>query len=310
MNLLYIDDKELLGTMMNYLEGHYTTDLEEEYDTVVFASISPSTKKFIEKEKLKKKRIVFITYLEESKIYIQSKLKNKSSESYMKKIYTILKLSDLVITSLPYFRTLLESNDKEKIVVIEKELSILNISKTTNDIFKRNHLNRRKKRFLIFDLDYHFLSYVRDIALKYPKSEILYVGYRKTYLLSSRDKKIVKELPKNIKCIFHFDIQIITDLIQISDMIINFEDINLDRNYLYAILLLKKELMIRHVSLFEDYFINSKNVYTFKTKDGLLKKLEKIEYDRLANLTDNAYDLVKQCTPEKIKEKFIKNLEN
>ncbi len=304
MNLLYIDDKELLCKVISYLPDNYTTDLEEDYDTVVFAEIYPRIINFIENEKAKDKRIVFISYLEEDKIYIQSKLQNRNSKQYMKKIKNILDITDNVIVSLPFFKRTLENIYSGDIAVIEKEMPVINISKTTNEIFKKNHLNRRKKRLLVIDLDYHYLSYVKEIALKYSKSEIIYIGYRKLYLLSSRDKKILKELPNNIKFIFNYDIFSMTDFIQISDMIINFEDINLERKYLYIMFLLKKELMIRHSLIFEDYLINSKNVYTFKTKDGLLKKMDKIEYDRLANLSDNAYDLVKECTFDKIKKKY------
>lgn len=304
MNLLYIDDKELLGKLINYLHDNYTTDLEDDYDTVVFAETSPRIIKFIKNEKEKNKRIVFILYLEEDKIYIQSKLQNKNSKLYIKKIKNILDIVDSVIVSLPFFKSTLENIYQGEIVVIEKELPIVNVSKTTNEIFKRNHLNRRKKKILVIDLDYHYLSYIKDLALKYSKSEIIYIGYRKSYLLSSRDKKLLKELPNNIKFIYNYDFFSMTDFIQISDIIINFEDINLERKYLYIMFLLKKEVMIKHSLIFVDYLINSKNIYTFKTKDGLLKKLGKIEHDRLANLTDNAYDLMKDCTFERIKEKF------
>ena len=34
---------------------------------------------------------------------------------------------------------------------------------------------------------------------------------------------------------------------------------------------------MKQSSFYDNYLINSKNVYTFKTKDGLLKKLNKIE---------------------------------
>ncbi len=309
MNLLYIENKNLLGKLMEYLKDtRYTTDLEESYDTVIFAEISPRIQKFIEREKEKKKRIVFLSYLEENKIYIQSKLQNKSSKLYMRKIASVCSISDLIITSLPFFKNLLKQDYKCQIEVIEKELPILNISKATNDIFKKNHLNRRKKRFLLIDLDYHFLSYAKELAFKYPKSEIIYIGYRQNYLLSSRDKKTLKELPENIKFIYYYDLVTLTDFVQISDMIISFEDVNFKQEYLYIIFLLKKEFMMKQSLLYEDYLINSKNIYTFKTKDGLLKKLDKIEYDRLANLTDNAYDLIKNCTFEKTKEKFEKYL--
>lgn len=302
MTLLYIENKKILGKLMTYLDQDtYTTSLEEDYDTVIFVEVNNRITKKINELKEKNKRIIFIGYLEEKKIYIQSKLKNKSSKSYMEKIKKIVALSDTIIFSLPSFQSIFESV-QEKIKIIEKELPSLTISKVTGDIYKKYGLNKRKKKILLIDLDYHFISYIKDIQDQYPKFELIYLGLKPDYLLSKKDKDLLKEL--NVVFIPYYDRNIMTDLISISHMIIDFEDIDLEHEYLYTIFLLKKELLLKQSSLYEDYLINSKNVYTFKTKEGLLKKLNKIEHDRLGNLTDNAYDLTRNCTFLETKKKF------
>lgn len=306
MNLIYIENKELLGKIMTYLKNTNTlTTSLENFDTVIFAEVNNRIIKNIESFKEQGKRIIFLLYLEENKIYIQSKLNNKTSRNYMKKIRHILELSDIVITSLPFFKELFSL---DKIKIIEYELPNLNISKQTSDIYKKYDLKRRKKKILIFDFDYHYLDYVEEVIEKYPKLEYIYVGFKPDYLLTLKNQNKVKNLSSKVKFIFYYNLEVITDLIQVSNMILNFEDINLKRSYLYVIFLLKKELLMKQSSFYDNYLINSKNVYTFKTKDGLLKKLNKIEYDRLSNLTDNAYDLIRNCSEEDISQKFAKIL--
>lgn len=309
MNLVYIENQALLGTVLEYLKNSkipYTTDLEE-FDTVIFAEITPRMQKKIASFKEQNKRIIFLLYLEEEKLFIQSKLNNKSSRAYKKKIESFVSISDVVVTSLPFFKTLFEK--KEKFVVIEEELPVLNLSKTLSDIYKKYDLKKRKKRILILDFHYHYLDYVESIALKYPKKEILYVGLKPMCVMTENEKRLKKELNDKASFFMYYNFSILTDLIQVSDMIICFDDIELKRRYLYAILLLKKELLIKQSSLYEEYLINSKNVYTFKTKDGLIKKLSKIEYDRLSNLTDNAYDLIRKNTNIETRKKFLELLQ-
>lgn len=303
MNLIYIEKKELLGKIITYLKESktpYTTDIDVDIDTVLFAEITPRIIKKMEYYKELGKKIIFILYLEEDKIYIQSKLNNKVSNNYMKKINHIINISDIVVASLPFFKNLFG----DKVVIIEHILNSFPISKQTNEILKKYSLKRRKKKILIFDFDYHYLDYIESVVEKYPKLEYIYLGLKPNYLLTFKNKKKLKSLEEKVTFIPYYNLNTIIDFIQLSDMIINFEDINLKRSYLYIIFLLKKELIMKQSSLFEDYLINSKNVYTFKTKDGLLKKLNKIEHDRLGNLTDNAYDIIRSCSEMEIIKKW------
>jgi len=294
MNLVYIENRILLGKIMTYLkknETPFTTKLDDNIDAVIFAEITPKIIKKIEYYKSLGKKIIYILYLEENKIYIQSKLNNKNSRNYMDKIHKIIDLSDYVIASLPFFKSLLG----EKIKIIENELEEFNLIKQTNDILKKHSLKRRKKKILIIDFDYNYLDYVEEVVDKYPKLEYIYLGLKPDYLLSLKDQTRIKKLENKVKFIYYYNSNNIVEFIQISNMVLNFENIKLDIKYIYIIFLLKKEIVMKDYSLYEDYLINSKNIYTFKTKDGLLKKLNKIEHNRLSNLTDNAYDLVRNC---------------
>jgi hypothetical protein len=58
-------------------------------------------------------------------------------------------------------------------------------------------------------------------------------------------------------------------------------------------MLFKKELITIYDDYYNDYLINSKNCYIFKDNKELELRISKIIDNRVANLTDNAYLLVK-----------------
>lgn len=83
------------------------------------------------------------------------------------------------------------------------------------------------------------------------------------------------------------------------------EDYGINIDYVYITLLFKKQLVIKENKLFEDLF-NSivKMHYTFKSKEDLLLKFKKIVNNRVANLTDVAYFLIKDNTFDEIIKKY------
>lgn len=292
MLLVNIENKELLSLIVNYLDNtdlNYTTDINASYDTIIIAEVNNKIIKFIEKENNKK--IIFLTHLEEENI-----LNNKIND----KLTKILNKCYLIITSLPSIKNIISKKINCNIVVIEKELPIICFSKSNSDIYNKYNINKRKKKILVFDFDYDNIEIVNDIAIKYPKYNFVYVGYKS--LSKLKNKNIFNKLEKNISLVKYYNFYILSDLTKISYLIINFSDLTID--YLNMILLLKKQLLIKESKLYEDYLINSKNSYIFKDNNDLLIRLNKIIEGRVANLVDNGYLLVRDNTFDEIVKKY------
>ena len=115
---------------------------------------------------------------------------------------------------------------------------------------------------------------------------------------------MINNLPSNVTPIKYNDLNVFSDVCKISDIVIFLEDYGINIDYVYITLLFKKQLVIKENKLFEDLFINSKNAYTFKSKEDLLLKFKKMVNNRVANLTDVAYFLIKDNTFDEIIKKY------
>lgn len=295
MILLYMENKNLMAKIITYLDNtklNYTTDINEEYEFILVADLKQKTIDFI-KEKFKlNKKIIFITYLEEDKIYNSFKKNNKNSKIYLKKLYSVLRICYKIITSLPYFKKELSVNIKKTIEIIPREIPIINISKNNKDIYNKYNINKRKKKILLIDLNYKYINECYDLATLYPKYEFIYLGFEPDYNLPLKLKNLLHNIPKNVKKIRNHDLNIYSDLCKISYLVINFNS-DIDINYLYTTMLFKRQLLMIEDNIYDDYFINSKNIYLFDNKDELFLKIKKITSERLANLTDNGYELIR-----------------
>lgn len=305
MVLIYIENKMLLSKIVTYFDNSkisYTTDLNCEYDSILCAEISNKVLNIINENK--QKSIYFLTYLEENKIYLNHNYKNKISKNYNQKLYNILRKCTKIIVSLPSIRDILKTKLSSDIVIIEKELPIINISKYNKDIYSKYKINKRKKKIVLIDLEYKYINAVYKLAKMYNKYNFIYIGYKPDYALNTKVKEILYQFPKNITLIKYIDLNIFSDISKLSYLIISFEDINLDIDYINTTILFKKQLLIKDSLLYNNYLINSKNCYLFKDSNELFLKFKKIINERVANLSDEAYELIKNNTSIEIANKF------
>lgn len=135
MVFVYIENKKFLSKIITYLEKSqilFTTDFNVDYDTVLVAEINKRTLKLVENSYLLKKKIVFLSHLEEDKILYNYNLNNKQSIEYRSRLYNFLNMCDLIIVSLPYFKKILNKKIKRNIIVIEREVGIFNLKADSN----------------------------------------------------------------------------------------------------------------------------------------------------------------------------------
>lgn len=297
MILVYIENKELLTKTINYLEGSrlsYTTDLKVDFEYLLVAEANNKIINFIDNHDLKNKKLIFITYLEEEKILL-----NKIND----KLFKLLSNCYKIIVSLPSIKEILNKKIKNDIIIIEKEIPIINISKSNSDIYNKYKISKRKKKILLLDSDYNNIQIAHELALKYNKINFIYVGFKSDYLIKNKELNLLYNLPKNVSCVKYYDFNILSDLVKISYLVINFEEL-LEINYLYMILLFKKQLLMKESTLYKKYLINSKNCYLFKDNKDLMIRLNKIIESRVSNLTDNGYLLIKNNTFNDIVKKY------
>lgn len=304
MMLVYIQDRVFLTKVIRNLDLaniFYTTDISDSFEYILVADMSRKTRDFIKKNSNSK--IIFMTELEEYKMYDNMMSNSKKSKSYMNTLTPFLNGCYKVITSNLYIKKMLSKNHKN-IYYIPCSLPDIAISKNNKEIFSKYNIPSRKKKIVIIDILYKHIDALFLLSEKYPKYHFIYVGYDSDYNLTARTKNFKKMLGDNITYIKYIDLNIFSDICKVSDVVIYYESFTLDREYLYIPILFKKVLMVEDILWYQDYLISSKNAYLFKNNNILDLKLSKILEHRVMNLTENAYMIVENCDLESTLKKY------
>lgn len=307
MILVYMDNIKFMRRIINYLDNtniKYTTDLNTNYEYVLIAEINNKIITFAKEQYQNGKKIILLTYLEENNIAFYYQKKSKISKDYFRRLTELLSVTSKVFVNFEFTRKVIIKKKDIPVIIIPKEIPVINISKNSKDIYNKYKIKRRNKKIIIVDEEYKNIEKAYVLANMYPKYNFVYVGYKPDYLLKERYKDMLNTMPKNVTKVKYSNLNVFSDLCKISNIIVFLEDYNINIDYIYITLLFKKQLIIKENKLFEDFFINSKNVYSFKSKEDLLLKFKKIVTERVANLTDIAYLLIKDNTFDEIIKKY------
>lgn len=296
--LIYIENKELeskIITYLDYIKKDYILDINIEYEYILVGQLNKKTL-----DLCNNKKVIFITYLIEEKLYNIFIKNNKITRSYKNKIIKNFNEYYKIIVSNNSIKNMLSKIIKTNIEVINKELPIINISNNKN-IY---NIKKSKKNILFIDFDYKYLDYINNLSLKNQNLNFLYLGYKPYYELTKKNKEIYNKLNNNVILIKYYDINIFCDLLKISNIIINTSNIIVNIDYLYTIFLLRKKFISIDNLFYNDYIINSKHIYIFNNEKELNIKFDKVFNNKLQNLTENAYDIIKDNTFTNISNKY------
>lgn len=304
MMLVYIQNRNFLTKIVECLDVAkitYTTDTNAPYSYILVADMTHKTEKFI-MEHLDKK-VIFITQLEEYKMYNSLTANNKESRSYQLKMNRFLKLCHKIITSSLYLQ---QEFLKKHINVqyIPVALPVITISSNNREIYERYNLPKRRKKIIIVDILYKHIDTLFLLSEKYPKYHFIYIGYEAGYNLSARQKNFLKMMSDNISYVKYVDLSIFSDICKLSSIVIYFETFILPREYLYIPILFKKILLVEDILWYQNFLINSKNAYLFNNNDSLILKFSKIIEGRVMNLTERAYELIQECDYTSVIKKY------
>ena len=309
MIFVYIENYSFLTKIINYLKYadiRYTTDPNLPYSSILVAEINSRTKKLMEDNP--DKNFIFITYLEENKIFYHFNSNNKRSKTIRNRYHNFFRKCHKLIVSLPYYKHILK-NDCHNISLIPSQIPIINISKSTKDIYQKYLLNKRKKKVIVIDLHYKNLDYIYDLAVCYSTFEFIYIGYGPNYSLNKKEMIILQKLPSNIVYFPYIDKNIFSDLCKLSYMVIDFDSYLLGSDYIYMSLLFKKYFLLFDNILYKDLLIPSKHCYYFNSKEELFLRIDKIISDRVMNLSLIGCDLIKEFNFNQIVKKYIESLQ-
>ncbi len=294
MVLVYIENTYFCSKIITYLTKNNipcTTDPNALYDYILIGQINSKTLSLIEN-----KKVIFITHLEEAKIYYHYNHNNVISKNYMKTFYDLIGKCSLVIVSLPYFKNILKNY--QYIKVINWQLPIIQNS----GILKKMGLNKYRKKIVFVDFEYENINDLLLISNKYPKMEFILIGYKPKFYLNKRTRNLLNKLPYNVKKIVYLDFDLYLDIIRNSSFCI-YSTTNISYiNFLNSIFYLKINTIIKDCPYYNDYLIDGKNCYLYD-KD-LLIKVKRIMEGRVKNMSLETFELVKNNNFKEILKKY------
>ena len=141
MIFVYIDNHNFLTKVIQYLNDagvKYTTDLNVSFSYILVTSLNSKTLKFI--DEYPDKKIIFITHLEENKIFNYFSSNSKRSRLYQKLYHSFCNRCYKIIVSLPYYKAIFKY-DCKKIDVIPLELPNINIKRNMKPIYDKYNFN-------------------------------------------------------------------------------------------------------------------------------------------------------------------------
>ena len=292
LTLVYIENELYLKKILYLLKSSnisFTTNFNDNYDSIVIAELNSRTLNIVRKNN--NKRIIFLFHLEELRFSYHFSKQNKSSLLYKNKLYELLKLCNDIVVSLPYFQKLLSGILNKNVYVIPRiNPSVYSVNK--KGLIKKYDLGKNKKKILVIDSNYQYLDYIYSLAHEYNSIEFIYISYTPSYRLTKSKQKLLDNKPINLKMEIDYSIEVILELIELSSVVIYTSDLY-DYNYLLMALMHKKQLFIKNFFAFDSYLVNSKNCYTFESKDELKLKIDKLLNERISYLGINGYELIK-----------------
>lgn len=294
MNLVYIENKDLLTKIVTYLDYgkiEYTTNINSEFKILIIAQNNRKSLELINKAK----KVIYLSYLDETKIANSYIKKNKKYISYKNRMIEFFNRCNIVITSLPYLRKMI--GIKKALVIPQENLCI--------GLCKNKLFNLRKKVITIIDSNYKYLNVCFDLVNKFPNLQYELIGYGTN--LNKREWQLIGDIPSNLKLYKYCNERLLQNYLNNSNLVIFFDNILENSNYLNICLNLKKNILLLSSELCNDYFIDNKNVYLFNTQN-LLKKFNRIISNRVCNLGIEGYNLVKNNTFINLADKFCKLL--
>lgn len=266
--LVYIENKEILAQVLSYLDLadiKYTTNVKENYRLVLITDINNKILKI-----KKNKKVILLTD------YIEDKILNN-------KLSAPIENNFKVITSLPILK------NKSNIFYIPKIIPKINLKKNKLILTDYN-LSKTKKKIIVFDKNIKYLDELEKLVDEYSGYEFIYIGYRN---LKKQERIKIDNL--NIIWIKFINLVRYNDLCNFSSIVIIFDsDIKID--YIYISILTHTEIFMVENNIYNNYFVPSKQYYSFSNLDNLKIKLNKFLISRISSLNDNAYFLIEKNT--------------
>lgn len=276
----------------------YTLNPKDNYDILHINTYGPNSYLLAKKAKREGKTIIYHAHSTEEDFKNSFLLSNQLSPYFKKWIKKCYNLGDYIITPTPYAKRLLESYGiKKPIKAISNgiDLSLFDGKKT--NIFRKT-FNYTKKDKVILGIGLYLerkgiLDFV-ELAKRLPEYKFIWFGYSP---LSASPKKVRDAVRTKLPNLFFAGYQepsMVKAALSECDLYLFPTLEETEGIPIVEACAMKCDALIRDIGVFEDWLIDSKNVYKAKDVDEFEIKIKKILNKELPSLKEEAYKIAKE----------------
>ena len=295
---------------LDWVNIEYTTDVSDNYD---IAHINfYGLKSYLLAKKLKKqgKKIVYHAHSTEEDFRNSFIFSNQVSKIFKKWLIKCYTLGDAIITPTEYSKKLLEGYGINKyIYVVSNGVAITDFEEDekSGEDFRRKY-NYKKDDKIVVGIGLYIerkgiVDFV-ELAKKMPDYKFIWFGYSPLIFSRSKVRKAVNTKLENLIFAGYVEPKIIKQALNGCNVYVAMTYEETEGITIIEAAGCKTDMVVRDIPVFEDWLIDSENVYKAKDIDQFECKIRKIVNNELPSLKDEAYKIAEERKSNIIGEKL------
>ena len=284
----------------------YTTNPKDDYDIAHINTVFPDAVLMARIAKAKGKKVVFHAHSTEEDFKNSFKLSNEMAPAFKQWLKICYNQGDLILTPTLYSKKLIEGYGiKKEIIPISNGIDL--------QFFKKTKTGREKfrKKYDFKDTDKVIMAvglYIErkgilefiELARRLPTYKFIWFGYTEPALVKSKVKEAMKNAPKN--CLFpgYISSLELKDAYEGSDVFIFPTKEETEGIVLLEALAMKIDAVISDIPIYDEWVVDSRDVYKAKTVDEFEEKIKGIINKKLPSLKEQGYKLAEARDIKKI----------
>ncbi|MFA5602834.1 MAG: glycosyltransferase [Bacilli bacterium] len=303
----YIHQQKALT--LNNIE--YTTNPNDEYDILHINTYGPKSYALMKKAKKAGKKIVIHAHAIKEYFKDSFRFSNQVAPIFKKWLIKCYKYGDYIITPTPYSKRKLESYGIRKpIISISNgvDLKAFEYNKKIGEHF-REHLGFESKDKIIMSVGLFYkrkgvLDFI-EIAKRLPEYKFIWFGDIPKWL-PTKVRKVINDKYDNLYFPGFVEPELLKAAYFGADLFLFPSYDETEGIVVLEALASSQKLLVRDISVYEDWLEDGKNVYKAKNVNDCVKKTKKIINCEVKNLTSEGYKVAKEKDLKIIGKKLLK----
>ncbi|HBY19757.1 MAG: glycosyl transferase family 1 [Clostridiales bacterium GWE2_32_10] len=289
----------------------YTTDCNDDFDIVHINTLGPKSYLLARKNKKLGKKVIIHAHSTEEDFRNSFVGSNLASKIFKKWIITVYSLADQLITPTPYSkRILLSYGLNPNIEYISNGIDLKYFKKdiALGQTFREKYGFTKEDKIVIavgLPIERKGILDFVELAKRLPKYKFVWCGHVNSLYLPAKVKKVLKNHPKNVHFLGYVEKEMMRGAYSGSDLFITLSYEECEGIVLLEALASRQKVLIRDIGAYEGWMSDGVNCYMAKDNNEFEEKIVGLVENRLEDLSEKGYEVVKERDITKIGEKLI-----